>query len=142
MTWDFQHCGMCDQQSLRSTCAYVQSDQSLCSSIEYSISVRLLIEHLLEAPHARLSLHLSKCHIIGNHMPWLNIAIYSSDYRPSVNMKHRQEPDKSPTQIKGSNPHLTLNRTWGTLNRPQRTLLPRQLVEVCTHPLMITWDFS
>ena len=27
---DFQQCGMCDQQSLRSACAYAQSDQSLC----------------------------------------------------------------------------------------------------------------
>ena len=30
VTWDFQQCGMCDQQSLRSACAYVQSYQSLC----------------------------------------------------------------------------------------------------------------
>ena len=29
-TWDFQQCGMCDQQSLRPACAYGQSDQSLC----------------------------------------------------------------------------------------------------------------
>ena len=28
--WDFQQCSMCDQQSLRSACAYAQSDQSLC----------------------------------------------------------------------------------------------------------------
>ena len=28
--WDFQQCGMCDQQSLRLACAYAQSDQSLC----------------------------------------------------------------------------------------------------------------
>ena len=46
--WDFQQCGMCDQQSLRSTCAYAQSDQSLCSPLEYSMSVKLLTEHLLE----------------------------------------------------------------------------------------------
>ena len=39
---------MCDQQSLRSACAYAQSDQSLCSSLEYSRSVKLLTEHLLE----------------------------------------------------------------------------------------------
>ena len=30
VTWDFQQCDMCDQQSLRSACAYTQSDQSLC----------------------------------------------------------------------------------------------------------------
>ena len=28
--WDFQQCGMCDQQSLRSACAYAPSDQSPC----------------------------------------------------------------------------------------------------------------
>ena len=46
--WDLQQCGMCDQQKLRSACAYAQSDQSLCSSLEYSMSVKLLTEHLLE----------------------------------------------------------------------------------------------
>ena len=39
---------MCDQQSLRSACAYAQSDQSLCLSLEYSMSVKLLTEHHLE----------------------------------------------------------------------------------------------
>ena len=39
---------MCDQQSLRSACAYAQSDQSLCLSFEYSMDLRLLIEHRLE----------------------------------------------------------------------------------------------
>ena len=39
---------MCDQQMLRSACAYAQSDQSLCSSLEYSMTVKLLTEHLLE----------------------------------------------------------------------------------------------
>ena len=47
-TWDFQQCGMCDKQSLRSACAYAQSDQSLCLSLEYSMSVKLLTEHHLE----------------------------------------------------------------------------------------------
>ena len=48
VTWDFQHCGICDQQSLRSACAYAQSDQSLCLSLEYSMTVKLLAEHHLE----------------------------------------------------------------------------------------------
>ena len=39
---------MCDQQSLRSACAYAQSDQSLCLSLEYSMIVKLLTEHILE----------------------------------------------------------------------------------------------
>ena len=38
---------MCDQQMLISACAYAQSDQSLCLSLEYSMSVKLLTEHLL-----------------------------------------------------------------------------------------------
>ena len=44
---DFQQCGMCDQQSLRSACAYAQSVQSLCLSLEYSMRVKLLTEHHL-----------------------------------------------------------------------------------------------
>ena len=39
---------MCGQQRLRPTCAFAQSDQSLCLSLEYSISVKLLTEHHLE----------------------------------------------------------------------------------------------
>ena len=39
---------MCEQQSLRSACAYAQSDQSLCKLLEYSMSVKLLTEHHLE----------------------------------------------------------------------------------------------
>ena len=39
---------MCDQQRLRSSCAYAQSDQSFCLSLEYSMSVKLLTEHHLE----------------------------------------------------------------------------------------------
>ena len=39
---------MYNQQSLRSACAYAQSDQSLCLSLEYSICVKLLTEHHLE----------------------------------------------------------------------------------------------
>ena len=37
---------MWDQQSLRSACAYAQSDQSLCQSLEYSMIVKLLLEFL------------------------------------------------------------------------------------------------
>ena len=39
---------MCDQQSLISACAYAQSDQNLCKSLEYSMSVKLLNELILE----------------------------------------------------------------------------------------------
>ena len=46
--WDFQQFGMCDQQRLRPACAYAQTDQSLCLSLEYSMTVELLTEHCLE----------------------------------------------------------------------------------------------
>ena len=39
---------MCDQHSLRSAYAYAQSDQSLCLSLEYSMTVKLLSKHNLE----------------------------------------------------------------------------------------------
>ena len=39
---------MCDQQRLRPACAYAQTDQSLCLSLEYSMIVELLTEHCLE----------------------------------------------------------------------------------------------
>ena len=35
---------MCDQQRLRPACAYEQCDQSLCWSLEYSMTVKLLTE--------------------------------------------------------------------------------------------------
>ena len=70
---------MCDQQNIRSACAYARADQSLSLSLEYHMTNKLMTEHLLEflslkgAAQARLSLHLSKCHIVGNHMSWLNM---------------------------------------------------------------------
>ena len=39
---------MCDQQRLRPACAYAQSDQSLCKSLEYFMNIQLLAEHHLE----------------------------------------------------------------------------------------------
>ena len=39
---------MCDQQRLRAACAYAQTDQSLCLSLEYYMNIKLLDEHNLE----------------------------------------------------------------------------------------------
>ena len=39
---------MCEQQRLRPACAYVQSDQNLCLSLGFSLTLRLLTEHHLE----------------------------------------------------------------------------------------------
>ena len=65
---------MCDQLGLRSACANVQSDQNLYLLLEFSMTAKLLTEHNCEllglkwAAQARLSLHFSKCHIVGNHV--------------------------------------------------------------------------
>ena len=48
MTLDVQQCGMCDPQRLRPACAYAQSDQNLCYSLEYSMTVKLLTKQRLE----------------------------------------------------------------------------------------------
>ena len=39
---------MCNQQRLRPACAYAQSDQSRCKSLEYSMNIKLLNEYHLE----------------------------------------------------------------------------------------------
>ena len=56
-TWDFRQCGMCDQQRLRPACAYAQSDQSLCESLEYSMNVKLLTEYHKGVPNLNSRLH-------------------------------------------------------------------------------------
>ena len=86
---NFQQCGLCDQQSLRPAGAYAQSDQGLCFSLEYSMTVKLLSEHHLGflslkggCAQARLSIHLTKCHIVGNHMSQLkNIYLFCRSVR-------------------------------------------------------------
>ena len=69
---------MCVKQRFRPACAYAQSDQSLCKSLEYSINVQLLAEQHLEFLSLKggLNLHLSKCHIVGNHMSWLILLVF------------------------------------------------------------------
>ena len=75
---------MCDQKSLRPACAYTQTDERLYLSFKYFISVKLFTKHYLEflsltggtAAKAGLSLHLSKCHIVGNHTSWLKCILF------------------------------------------------------------------
>ena len=77
-TWYFQQCGMCDQQRLKPACAYAQTDQSLCRSLEYSTRVKLLTEHHLEflsltggcagsseSTHVKMP-HCWKSHVVAN----------------------------------------------------------------------------
>ena len=71
---------MCNQQSHRSACAYAQSDQSLCKSLEHSRIVKLLTEHHLEflslkggcrgsseSTHVKM-LHCWKSHVLAQIM--------------------------------------------------------------------------
>ena len=65
---------MCDQQRLRPACAYAQSDQSLCLSLEYSMSVKLLTEHHLEflsfkggCTGSSESTHVKMVHCVKSH---------------------------------------------------------------------------
>ena len=78
---------MCDQQSLRSACAYAQSDQSLCKSLEYSMRVKLLTEHKLEflslkggCTGSSESTLVKMEKIVGKHMSWLNYVFIISKY--------------------------------------------------------------
>ena len=62
----------------------VWSEPLLVPRIFYEF--KLLTEHHLEflnlkvAAQAGLSLHLSKCHIVGNHMSRLKLSIYDTFY--------------------------------------------------------------
>ena len=92
---------MCNQQSLRSACPYSQSDQSLCLSLEYSMSVKLLAEHhlgylslkggytgsseftLIKMPHCWIShvaAHTVKPVLNGHSKEDLNL-VFKTDYR-------------------------------------------------------------
>ena len=70
---------MCDQQSLRSDCAYAQSDQCICYSLEYFMIVKLLTEHHLEFLSLKGSCTGSseptrwKSHALANMIPKSNL---------------------------------------------------------------------
>ena len=51
---------MCDQQRLRSACAYAQSDQSLCYSHEYSMIVKLFVVSQLKKETAETRVYTCK----------------------------------------------------------------------------------
>ena len=82
---------MCDQQSLRSACAYAQSDQSLCKSLEYSMNVKLLTEQHLKFLSLKKSCigssestlvkmpHCWKSHVTAHNV----IVLYTSGCRPN-----------------------------------------------------------
>ena len=65
------------KQRLRPACANAQSDQSLCYSLEYSLTVKLLTEHHLKDLSLKGSCLGSsestvvKVHVVENHMSQL-----------------------------------------------------------------------
>ena len=74
-TWDFQQCGMCNQQRLRPACD--RSEPLLVAWIFYEClstdrtSFGVFLSEK-EAAQARLNLHWSKYHIVWTHMSRLN----------------------------------------------------------------------
>ena len=85
---------MCDQQSLRPACAYAQSDQSLCSSLEYSMNIKLLTEHhfevltlkggctgLSESIHVKIP-HCWKSHVAAQMVSFVHqLCLYDQSFR-------------------------------------------------------------
>ena len=71
-------------------------------SLEYSMIVKLLTEQHLEflslkgGWEARMSLHLSKCHIVGNHMSWF-FTLKEIEHRHEI--KHNMTVGHEKTQI-------------------------------------------
>ena len=78
---------MCDQQKLRPVCNYAQSDRSLCLSLEYSMTVKLLTEQ-----------HLAFLSLTGGCEARLSLFSTLDKQRTCVN-----------TQFKSSKKQLKLN---------------------------------
>ena len=76
---------MCDQQRLRLACAYAQSDQSHCLSLEYSMSVKLLTER-----------HLEFLYLLGGCTGWYESALvkmphcWKSHVAAQMNFKNKK----------------------------------------------------
>ena len=100
---------MCDQQSLEQAWAYAQSDQKLCYSFAYFMTVKLLTEHNLEFVNltggckGSSESTLVKRNIVGNHMSRLVCLLYQVacnqivlDFflsRPTDPVPYRDPPD-------------------------------------------------
>ena len=96
-TSDFQQCGMCDQHRLRPACAYAQSDQSLCWSHEYSMTVKLLTEHHLEFLNLKggCTGSTESTFVKIPHCWKSRVAAHITDRRPTYDTKRKMQ--KKPT---------------------------------------------
>ena len=74
---------MFDQQSLRSACANARSDQSLCQSLDCSMTIKLLTEHHFKFLSLKGGCRSSSesTYIVGNHMPWLISRLFFSQVK-------------------------------------------------------------
>ena len=61
--------------------SYAQSDQSLCSSLEYSMRVKLLTEHHLECHRLKMRLHSLKTPNLSNVKHFIFVASKSDDFK-------------------------------------------------------------
>ena len=86
---DFKQYGMCDQQSLRSACAYAQSDQSLCLSLEYSMIVKLLTEQHLEFLSLTLNAPMATKVVCFSHLLKCLRSLYGKQCGPRPDCSYR-----------------------------------------------------
>ena len=105
---------MCDQQSLRSACAYAQSDQSLCLMLEYSMSVKLLTEHHLEFLSLKGgSTGSSEATLVK--MPHCWKSHVAAQLSISVNDSVNEEMDGKPLETKPAQPKFVMSK-WETID--------------------------
>ena len=97
---------MCDQQSLRSACASAQSDQSLCWSLKYSITVKLLTERNLEFLSLKVdctgssgSIHVKMPHCWKSHVT-AQLSLTSRDICCVLQMEINRKKDAEISKVR------------------------------------------
>ena len=71
---------MCNQQSLRSACAYTNSRNVKLQTEHHLEFLRLNDQGCIGASESTQV----KCHIVGNHMPWLILLFAQITSEPSI----------------------------------------------------------
>ena len=138
---------MCDQQSLRSACAYAQSDQRLCKSLEYSMIVKLLTEYHLEylsltggcrGSSEPTLVKMSNCWKSHAAAQMSRVQMYiskyksepktASEYKKEIPQSHTTEPAKTdPRHREEEPPNTDCHKTPGRQLKPSNQLsLPHQ----------------
>ena len=112
---------MWDQESLRSACAYAQSDQSRCLSLEYYISVKLMTEHHLEflslkggCTGSSESILVQMPHCWKSHV----MLKYNSPEKPSFKSKKTLKFNTNNIMNVNSYTGLQRERKWIKIDKP------------------------